>query len=73
MSLFFPVMAQALKSKDQSICDLPKVVGPCRGAFPRFFYNNETGECEHFIYGGCSGNENNFESREECERQCKKD
>ena len=72
MSLFVSVMAQAFKSKDPSICDLPKAAGPCRGAIPRFFYNKETGECESFLYGGCSGNENNFESKEECERQCKK-
>ena len=71
MSLFVSVMAQAWKLKDPSICDLPKVRGPCRGAFPRFFYSKESGECENFLYGGCSGNENNFKFKEECERQCK--
>lgn len=51
-------------------CLLPKVVGPCRAAMPRFYYNNETQACEEFIYGGCSGNDNNFQTREECERVC---
>ena len=73
MSLFVSVMAQALKSKDRSICDLPSVTGPCRGSFERFFYNKESGECEKFIYGGCRGNKNNFKSKKECEKQCKKD
>ena len=72
MSLFVSVMAQAVKSKDRPICDLPKEKGPCRGAFNRFYYNKESGECESFCYGGCQGNGNNFESKEECERQCKK-
>ena len=25
-----------------------------------------------FLYGGCDGNENNFETKEECEKKCKK-
>lgn len=64
-------MAQAYKSKDSSICDLPKVVGPCRGAFRKFYFNKDSGECEEFLYGGCGGNENNFETKNECEEKCK--
>ncbi|KAJ7386308.1 PI-actitoxin-Aeq3b, partial [Desmophyllum pertusum] len=64
-------MAQTFKSRDPSICELPKEVGECRGAFPKFYYNKETGECENFIYGGCDGNQNNFDTKEECERKCK--
>ncbi|XP_078346264.1 PI-actitoxin-Aeq3b-like [Oculina patagonica] len=66
------VMTQANKPKDSSICELPKVVGQCRGAFPKFYYNKDSGECEQFIYGGCMGNENNFETKEECEERCKR-
>ena len=29
-----------------------------------------SGVCEEFIYGGCGGNENNFETLEECNQQC---
>uniref|UniRef100_A0AAZ1X0P9 BPTI/Kunitz inhibitor domain-containing protein n=1 Tax=Oreochromis aureus TaxID=47969 RepID=A0AAZ1X0P9_OREAU len=36
-------------------CRLPMKVGPCRAAFPRFFYN---------------ANGNHFESQEECEATC---
>ncbi|XP_062598219.1 papilin-like [Saccostrea cucullata] len=55
----------------QDICSLPKVVGRCRAAFRRWWFNTRTNRCERFIYGGCRGNENNFESRRECERRCR--
>ena len=52
------------------VCTLPVAVGPCRAAIPRHFYNAERGECESFIYGGCNGNENNFERAGDCEAMC---
>lgn len=52
-------------------CLLPKEVGPCRAAMPRFYYNKEKKACEQFIYGGCSGNNNNFRTKEECDRTCR--
>ncbi|XP_063350484.1 kunitz-type protease inhibitor 2 [Pelmatolapia mariae] len=51
-------------------CRLPMKVGPCRAAFPRFFYNVTSGNCSGFVYGGCEANENHFESQEECEATC---
>lgn len=51
-------------------CLEPKFVGPCRAAMPRFYYNQETKVCEEFIFGGCSANKNNFNTKEECERTC---
>ena len=51
-------------------CSLPKVVGPCRAAFPRWFFNIKTRRCERFIYGGCEGNANNFNSLAECLNTC---
>uniref|UniRef100_A0A3B5M0F7 BPTI/Kunitz inhibitor domain-containing protein n=1 Tax=Xiphophorus couchianus TaxID=32473 RepID=A0A3B5M0F7_9TELE len=48
------------------ICRLPQNTGPCRGAFPRFFYNVTSQTCTSFIYGGCQGNGNNFQSQEDC-------
>ncbi|KAB7500859.1 Carboxypeptidase inhibitor SmCI, partial [Armadillidium nasatum] len=52
------------------ICNRPKVVGNCNAAFPRYFYNNATGQCEKFIYGGCGGNGNNFKLLSDCEDKC---
>ena len=53
-----------------AFCLLPADPGPCRGYFPRYFYNSKTGECERFIYGGCKGNKNNFRKKEECYDVC---
>ena len=52
------------------LCSLPVVVGPCRAAFPRWFYNSTSQRCESFTYGGCKGNANRFESKELCESAC---
>ncbi len=53
------------------ICSLEKQTGSCRGYFERYFYNDATGHCELFIYGGCEGNQNNFQTKEQCENKCK--
>ncbi|KAL9970275.1 hypothetical protein ACROYT_G022625 [Oculina patagonica] len=54
----------------KEVCHLPKMRGPCRGHFIRYFYNKDTGRCERFIYGGCHGNRNNFRSFHECNSYC---
>lgn len=51
-------------------CTLDPESGLCRALIQRFFYNSETGNCESFVYGGCGGNNNNFESIQECEERC---
>ncbi|XP_072318253.1 kunitz-type protease inhibitor 2 [Eucyclogobius newberryi] len=52
------------------VCTLPRVIGLCKAAFPRFHFDAASGACQPFIYGGCGGNGNNFESREECVATC---
>eukprot|EP01083_Nonionella_stella_P293443 997922_1 len=56
--------------KDKDICSIPKETGPCRAAIPRYYFNINSGQCEIFTYGGCRGNENNFNTLSECERSC---
>ena len=56
----------------RAVCNLPKVTGPCRAAFRRWYFNKATGRCEMFIYGGCRGNANNFRTKSECEQKCLK-
>ncbi|XP_030383391.1 blackelin-4 [Scaptodrosophila lebanonensis] len=51
-------------------CHQPKETGRCFALFYRYAYNVDTGACEEFIYGGCAGNKNNFETKELCERAC---
>ncbi len=46
------------------------VTGPCLAYFPRYYYSIDGYTCKEFIYGGCAGNENNFETKIACERKC---
>lgn len=52
------------------VCFLPPDSGPCEAAIPRVYYDPATGACERFVYGGCGGNENNFESVDVCTQKC---
>lgn len=51
-------------------CLLPTDVGPCLAVIPRWTYDSQLGECVEFSYGGCGGNENNFETQQACEATC---
>ena len=44
--------------------------GPCMGNFTRWFFNENTGQCVIFSYGGCHGNKNRFMTQDECENSC---
>ena len=60
----------ACMSGSLAVCSLPALQGPCKAYAPRWAYNSQTGQCQSFVYGGCEGNGNNFESREDCEESC---
>ncbi|KAK7896239.1 hypothetical protein WMY93_021564 [Mugilogobius chulae] len=45
--------------------------GPCFGLKQRFFYNSTSMTCQMFKYGGCLGNQNNFENERECLQRCR--
>lgn len=57
--------------QSESRCLAPKKVGPCRGSFPRWYYNAIADECHNFNFGGCAGNHNNYLTKEECTAACK--
>ncbi|XP_054879022.1 kunitz-type protease inhibitor 1-like [Poeciliopsis prolifica] len=54
-----------------SYCLAPPKTGPCRAAFPRWYYNTTTRSCEKFTYGGCLPNKNNFLYNAECMLACR--
>ncbi|NXN94207.1 SPIT2 inhibitor, partial [Rhinopomastus cyanomelas] len=51
-------------------CAMPPDTGPCRAAFPRWFFDAASSSCQQFIYGGCRGNSNNYDSEAECRSHC---
>uniref|UniRef100_A0A915C8V4 Papilin n=1 Tax=Parascaris univalens TaxID=6257 RepID=A0A915C8V4_PARUN len=57
-------------TRRQSRCNLPKEVGMCRASIEQYYFDVRSGQCELFIYGGCGGNENRFETIEDCRRTC---
>ncbi|XP_056873272.1 low-density lipoprotein receptor-related protein 11 isoform X1 [Takifugu flavidus] len=57
-------------AETQGPCAVAPVVGPCKGTFPRWYYDQNAGECKHFLYGGCQGNHNNFLQESDCISDC---
>ncbi|XP_065543694.1 collagen alpha-1(VII) chain [Lathamus discolor] len=57
-----PVMAEP--------CSLPLDEGGCRRYTLRWYHSQRGSECRPFVYSGCGGNSNRFDSREECELRC---
>ena len=51
-------------------CHLDKETGNCRGLFYKWHYNKATESCQEFVYGGCGGNMNRFESEQLCMSNC---
>ncbi|XP_037017691.2 kunitz-type protease inhibitor 1 isoform X1 [Artibeus jamaicensis] len=54
----------------EDYCLVTKKVGRCRGSFPRWYYDPKEQICKSFVYGGCSGNKNNYLWEEECKLAC---
>ncbi|EPB70350.1 thrombospondin type 1 domain protein [Ancylostoma ceylanicum] len=59
-----------IEQNSEEICQEPKEEGQCGGTFPRYWYNHEKQKCERFVYTGCKGNRNQFETEDECKRVC---
>ncbi|XP_019944051.2 amyloid beta precursor like protein 2 isoform X2 [Paralichthys olivaceus] len=56
----------------KAVCTLEAETGPCRASMPRWHFDMSQGKCLRFIYGGCAGNRNNFDSEEYCMAVCKR-
>uniref|UniRef100_A0AAY4DVI6 Amyloid beta (A4) precursor-like protein 2 n=2 Tax=Denticeps clupeoides TaxID=299321 RepID=A0AAY4DVI6_9TELE len=54
------------------VCSLEAETGPCRASMPRWYFDVEQKKCVRFVYGGCAGNRNNFDSEEYCMAVCKR-
>ncbi|CAK6957914.1 amyloid-like protein 2 isoform X1 [Scomber scombrus] len=56
----------------KAVCTLEAETGPCRASMPRWHFDMSHRKCVRFIYGGCAGNRNNFDSEEYCMAVCKR-
>uniref|UniRef100_A0A8C4XI33 Amyloid-beta A4 protein n=1 Tax=Erpetoichthys calabaricus TaxID=27687 RepID=A0A8C4XI33_ERPCA len=54
----------------REVCSEEALTGPCRAMLPRWFFDLSKGQCFQFIYGGCGGNRNNFETEDYCMSVC---
>ncbi|KAK7480350.1 hypothetical protein BaRGS_00028397 [Batillaria attramentaria] len=62
--------ASNVGQQQSDICQLPKQPGMCFAYFPKFYFNAASGQCENFVYGGCGGNDNRFDTLEGCQQAC---
>ncbi|XP_063154167.1 papilin-like [Candoia aspera] len=51
-------------------CQLPSDQGSCSQHLERYYYSPAEKKCVPFVYHGCGGNRNNFETRSQCEKAC---
>ncbi|KRY57082.1 Papilin, partial [Trichinella britovi] len=63
-------MAKCGPALPENPCNHPPDRGDCSGHFVRFFYDYNAEICKQFIYGGCTGNGNNFATQFDCEQKC---
>ncbi|KAG7255651.1 hypothetical protein CRUP_035709, partial [Coryphaenoides rupestris] len=49
---------------------VPLSQSTCRDYTILWYYDGQANSCAQFWYGGCGGNENCFETEEECKRTC---
>ncbi|XP_027222440.2 thrombin inhibitor hemalin [Penaeus vannamei] len=54
------------------ICGQPLQRGYCRALHYRWAWDAAAKTCSTFVYGGCGGTENNFETKEMCLSVCKR-
>ncbi|CAL8277995.1 unnamed protein product [Merluccius merluccius] len=56
---------------EEADCTSLPEAGPCFGSKVRYFYNSTSMSCHQFQYGGCLGNQNNYEEEKECLQRCR--
>ncbi|XP_068200902.1 uncharacterized protein [Palaemon carinicauda] len=58
-------------SRRHPLCGVTPPTGDCRAAFPRYYYNPHTDQCDCFLYGGCgAGLQYSFSNLQACIETC---
>lgn len=60
------------EADEGTVCNLDREIGPCRGAFKRWYFDKKNGVCQEFYFGGCRGNANNWLTEADCKNRCGK-
>lgn len=53
-----------------SFCMDPAETGICRAYFEKYAYNSTLNKCTQFVWGGCGGNNNTFDTEQDCMNTC---
>uniref|UniRef100_A0A8C1GN86 Amyloid-beta A4 protein n=1 Tax=Cyprinus carpio TaxID=7962 RepID=A0A8C1GN86_CYPCA len=61
---------ESIEEVVRAVCWAPPRSGPCHAKISRWYFVAQTGRCTPFMFGGCGGNRNNFESEEYCMAVC---
>ncbi|CAJ0561764.1 unnamed protein product, partial [Mesorhabditis spiculigera] len=62
--------AEQAWASEEDVCKMGRESGPCSDAVTQWYYDKEIAGCRQFTYGGCRGNGNRFDTREQCEGKC---
>lgn len=60
-------------ASDSDICNLDVDYGSCQSYVHKWHYDKITRNCKTFVFGGCEGNGNKFDSEVECMNACAAD
>ncbi|GFY59269.1 boophilin-G2 [Trichonephila inaurata madagascariensis] len=74
--ILFVILLTAVISKGDEERKCTKPVdegGPCLARIPMFYYDFRTKSCQKFFWKGCGGNDNKFNTKEDCEAECGKE
>jgi hypothetical protein len=52
------------------VCTLNRAAGPCADAVEQWYFSPTHADCLPFTYGGCGGNGNRFDTKDECMAHC---
>lgn len=69
--------SQNTLKKVNDVCNQPPMLKPkdtvqieCKGYIEWWTFNSNTGECEMYVYGGCGGSANLFNTYMACQAAC---
>jgi hypothetical protein len=65
-----PITLTIVEQPRHTFCMLEPAPGACKVSTEQWFYNATEATCARFMYSGCGGNKNNFNTETECMSSC---